>query len=113
MAREFELRTVAFKSGEISYRLERKRVKNLNLRVNPNGVFASASPEVDGAEVDGLVASKGDYILAALQEFESYTRRTPSPKSYVSGESFPILGRYVRLRVLQGAPKSPSTIVCV
>ncbi len=111
MAREFELRTVAFKGGEISYRLERKRVKNLNLRVNPDGVFASASPEVEAAEVDGFVASKGDYLLAALREFESYTRRTPCPKRYVSGESFPILGRDARLRVWQGAPTSSSAIV--
>lgn len=110
MAREFELRTVAFKGGEICYRLERKRVKNLNLRVGPEGVFASASSEIEAAEVDGFVASKGDYILAALREFESYALRTPSPKRYVSGESFTILGRRVRLRVQQGASKAATAI---
>ncbi len=112
MTRKFELRTVAFKGEEIRYRLERKRVKNLNLRVNPDGVFASASPEVDGAEVDGFIACKGDYILAALREFAKETRCAPSPKKYVSGESFDILGRRVRLRVAQGAPTSPDAIAC-
>ncbi len=59
-------RSVPFAGGELSYTLERKRVKNLNLRVRRDGsVYVSASPRVSLRAIDGFVAAKGAFILAS------------------------------------------------
>lgn len=59
-------RSVPFDDGEIVYTLERKRVKNLNLRVRRDGsVYVSASPRVSLRSIDGFVAAKGAFIRAA------------------------------------------------
>ena len=56
----------------IKYILERKQVKNINLRVRPDGIIkVSASPRVDASQIDDFVLSKAEFILKALKRFES------------------------------------------
>ncbi len=50
-------------AGGVAYTLERKRVKNINLRIRADGsVWASASRRVPGAAVDAFVASRAGWI---------------------------------------------------
>ena len=52
-------RTVFIDDREITYFLERKKVKNLNLRIHKNGsVFVSANAEVPIDEIDEFVSRK-------------------------------------------------------
>lgn len=63
-------RTVPYGGGQIVYTLERKRVKNLNLRVRQDGsVYVSAHPRASLRSIDGFVASKGSFIRAAQNRF--------------------------------------------
>lgn len=95
-----EKRSVTFENQEIVYFLERKNVKNLNLRVRRDGnVFMSAGLLVPVSETDDFIRRKGDFVLRALKKFEDYRKMSPKPKSYVSGESFYLLGKGVRLKV--------------
>ncbi len=56
--------------GVITYELERKRVKNLNLRIRPDGsVYVSAHPRVSLGAIDAFVASKAPMIRAAQDRF--------------------------------------------
>ena len=56
----------------IKYILEQKQVKNINLRVRPDGsVKVSASPRVDASQIDDFVLSKAEFILKALKRFEA------------------------------------------
>ena len=65
-------RTVCAGGKKIKYILERKQVKNINLRVRPDGsVKVSASPRVDTSYIDDFVLSKVEFILKALERFES------------------------------------------
>ena len=65
-------RTVCTGEKKINYILERKQVKNINLRVRPDGsVKASASPRVDESQIDDFVLSKAEFILKALERFKS------------------------------------------
>ena len=65
-------RTVCAGGKKIKYILERKQVKNINLRVRPDGsVKVSASPRVDESQIDDFVLSKVEFILKALERFES------------------------------------------
>ena len=58
-----------FASGrEIEYLLERKQVKNINLRVRADGIIrVSASPRVDASQIDDFVAGKAPFILKAME----------------------------------------------
>lgn len=98
------MRTVLFEGTEIHYQLERKAVKNLNLRIRRDcSVYVSANSRVRTAQVDEFVLRKGAYILAAIRKFSEMAQQAPQPRQYVSGEVFYVLGEELRLKVLQGA----------
>ena len=100
---ESEYRTVCFNGIEISYQLIRKEVKNLNLRIRPDGtVLVSANPAVPVVRIDEFISDKGGYILSTLKKFEEMVQYRPKPKAFVSGETFNILGHGLRLEVFQG-----------
>ena len=64
-------RTVCAGGKKIKYILERKQVKNINLRVRPDGsVKVSASPRVDTSYIDDFVLSKAEFVLKAMKRFE-------------------------------------------
>lgn len=57
---ESEYRTVWYDGTCIDYQLKRKEVKNLNLRIRPDGtVLVSANPAVPETRIDALISSKG------------------------------------------------------
>lgn len=98
-----EERSVVINSTPIQYRLERKNVRNLNLRITRDGsVHVSASPAVSTEETDRFVTEKAEFIISAVKEFQDMKRFQPQPKQYLSGESFTVLGHDLRLRVIQG-----------
>lgn len=93
-------RTVLYENDKICYLLEQKPVKNLNLRIHKDcKVYVSANPDIPAEKVDNFVASKGAYIRAAQKKFCEMAQYAPQPKQYVSGETFYLLGRGVRLKV--------------
>jgi predicted metal-dependent hydrolase len=94
-------REIVVDGQKLVFCLERKPVKNLNLRVRIDGsVFVSASCTVSYAEIDRFVRSKSKHVFAAIQKFKNTVRFNPQPKKFVSGETFYILGRSLRLKVL-------------
>lgn len=95
-----EIRTVQSTSLSITYTLERKCVKNLNLRVRKNGsVYVSANEHVSAATIDAFVLSKSNFINNAIAKFKEIEHYKPEPKQYISGESFYIQGHSLRLQV--------------
>lgn len=63
-------REVPWDGGAIAYELERKRVKNINLRVRPDGsVYVSASPRVTLRTIDAFVRQKGEFIRRAQAQY--------------------------------------------
>lgn len=103
-------RTVFYEGSEIVYQLEQKPVKNLNLRIHKDcKVYVSANPEVPVNKVDEFVVSKGQYICSAQKKFGEMALYSPKPKQYVSGETFYILGKGVRLKVEQASHNTISS----
>ena len=93
-------RKVVANGQELVFHLERKPVKNLNLRIRRDGsVFVSASRTVPCTEIDRFVRSRSKYVFAVLQKFKNTARFNPQVKKIVSGETFCILGRSLRLKV--------------
>ena len=71
MNTKIQERTVCAGGKKIKYILERKQVKNINLRVRPDGsVKVSASPRVDTSYIDDFVLSKAEFVLKAMKRFE-------------------------------------------
>ncbi len=100
---ESDVRRVVHAGGQrIVYHLEQKKVKNINLRIRRDGsVHVSASESVTAEEADRFVCSKAAFTLRAVKTFRAAARYQPGPKRYISGETFCILGRPLRLRLVQ------------
>ena len=106
-----EIRTVVCEKGTLEYQLTRKQVKNINLRIKPDGrVFVSANKSVSVDYLDDFIRIKQEYIMRALKKFEENRKFiTAAPKQYVSGESFDIFGKSLRLKVTEGKSETVST----
>lgn len=105
-----EKRIVHADGREIVYLLERKDVRNLNLRVHKDGsVYVSAHVSVPVKEIDAFVLGKSAYVLSAIDRFHEMDHYKPQPKRYVSGETFVFLGRSQRLVVEQAAREGVSS----
>ena len=101
------MRTIKFEDYLISYELTYKNVKNINLRIRPDGyIFVSANPYVSEKRIDEFVLSKGKYIINALEKYKELEKYAPKPKQYISGEGFKILGRDLRLKVIEGTKET-------
>lgn len=94
------LRTVEADGKAISYTLERKSVKNINLRIRADQcVYVSAPKDVAAKMVDAFVVEKSAYILRALKKFKDKNRETVSENNFVNGETVKFLGRNLRLKI--------------
>lgn len=97
-------RTILIDGSPLQYSLERKNVKNLNLHVRKDGsVYVSANAAVPEEKIDEFLISKGAFIRNAQKKFREQEQYMPLPKQYVSGETFYIQGRALRLKVTQTA----------
>lgn len=92
-------REIKYNGKTIEYILERKRVKNINLRVKPDGtVYVSANNRVSKKYIDAFVLSKAKFILSAKKTFEENNKKTASAPLYSESEfvSF-ISGEFCRV----------------
>lgn len=95
-------RTIILEGQELEYILERKTVKNVNLHVRRDGsVYVSANTMVSAKQVDEFLVSKAQFIRNAQKRFCEQAELQPQAKQYVSGETFYIQGRALRLKVMQ------------
>lgn len=62
--------TVTISDRKIAYELTRKKVKNINLRIKPDGsVHVSASNAVTIAVIERFMKQKADFILSAIDKY--------------------------------------------
>ena len=105
-----EKRMVILEDRSIIYTLIRKNVKNINLRVKPDGqIVVSAGRRVSADYVDSIVREKRDFLCRALDQLEERKGLEANKISrYVTGEEFWLLGRKIRLQVEQAEKESTS-----
>ena len=98
MRRKEEKRVVKGKEKELEYLLIRKSVKNLNMRVKPEGtIIVSANPLVSARYVDRFVLAHEETIIKALNKYEKLRQNTQKPLCYESGEKVLFLGKQLHL----------------
>ena len=63
---------IKFKGNVIKYSLTYKKVKNINLRIKPDGtVHVSANKRVPVKVIDEFILSKAEFILNALEKYKN------------------------------------------
>lgn len=104
MISDSEVRNIVCEKGVLEYRLTRKDVKNINLRVKPDGqILVSAKEEIPVKYIDDFVYRKYDYIYRNQQKYGMQCDEISLfPKRCVSGEGINILGKCLRLKVIEG-----------
>lgn len=104
MALQKEEHAVLTADGEIDYVLERKKIKNINLRVKPDcSVYVSAPQRAAVREIEGFIKAKSKYIKRAKEYYRSCPKIKPVELEYVSGETIKLLGTEIELKVVRGS----------
>ena len=103
-----KIRQVECDKGVVEYIFTRKPVKNINLRIKPNGkIYVSANKQVPIYYIDNFIREKQNYIIANLEKFkENQSHVSTYSKSYLSGDEFDILGKTLQLKVIEGIEES-------
>lgn len=87
MTSHIAMRTVQCCGTDITYEFERKPVKNLNLRVRPDGsIHVSAGRGVPAGEVDAFVRENGARILSALERFAREAKERIEPPKFTPAQ---------------------------
>ncbi len=97
------IRVLVCGGREVRWVLTRKRVKNVNLRVKPDGiVYISANTRVPVKFIEDFIREKSDFIFSALEGFSKRENAPALPKSsenYQNGDTFCYFGKYYTLRI--------------
>ncbi len=93
------MRTVLFGGEKISYFLERKTVKNINLRIKQSGEVCVSAPRFISVErIDKFVLQNASKILAARRRFVAAQASAPQ---FLSGDTVSVLGKKYILFVVE------------
>lgn len=104
MKQKQEVRAVQGKERNLQYTLTRKSVKNLNMRVKPDGmIHVSAHRLVPVKYIDDFVLSHEQTLIKVLDKYDKIRENTRQPLQYVSGEKIRFLGEELHLLV-EAAP---------
>lgn len=94
---------VRYKGRTLAFSLERKNVKNINLRVKPDStVVVSANRAVDYKHVEQFVLAKAPWVIKNLERFDKKNNKETS-FHFITGEIIAYLGRPCELKVIQAA----------
>ncbi len=64
------IKKISLNGIEIKYELTRKNVKNINLRIKPDGIYVSAGRWVSEDYIEKFLLSKADFILKAIEKMK-------------------------------------------
>ncbi len=107
MSSRGQLRVLRCGGREIRWELTRKSVKNVNLRVKPDGiVYISANTRVSVGYIENFIREKSDFIFNALDNFAKREETPQLPKRgtvFQSGDTVRYFGRNYTLSIEIGA----------
>ena len=99
------LRQVILDGKIIEYELTRKRVRNINLRINPDGsVKVSCPARTSVAEVERFLVTESAFIIRSLAKVNSRIDNAARPSTYEDGEQVKVFGEMCTLHVSPGFP---------
>ncbi len=97
-----EQRKLVISGRTVSYELNYKDVKRINLSVSPQkGVRISAPHCVKVKDIEKFMIGNSDFIIKALEKYEKQSETLPAPKKYCSGEYIYFLGKRRNIKITQ------------
>ena len=98
------VRKLVLGSREVTVEFERKRVRNINVRVRRDGTLYCSLPYYASVrEAEAFIISKLDYLLKSLDSVMSDEKTKSLSRQYVDGEVFSVLGKPYVLKVLESS----------
>jgi len=92
---------IQFRNKQINYEIvHSSRKKTVAIYVGPTVVTVRAPKRLSGEKIRSLVQKKARWIFDRQEQIK-HERGLHPPKEFISGESFPYLGRQYRLKVIQ------------
>ena len=101
-----EVRKVGLGGKDYNYTLERKAVKNINLRIKPcEIIYVSANKRVSVKVIESFIKSKEAFILEAFKRFEKMSKITEenTETAYNTGDEIIYFGKKLRLKIAKSA----------
>ena len=93
-------KTIKLSGKPIEYDLQRKKVKNVNIRIKSDmSVCVSAPQRVPQADIERILMEKADFILSALSKYE---KRQELLAEAVGDDRVEILGSILPVEVISG-----------
>lgn len=78
---------IRLKDRFIFFELSRKNVKNINIRIKPDGqILVSAGKNVPFSAIEELFQRKADWVLRVLEELEAQAAPLPEGSAYLCGQ---------------------------
>ena len=97
-------RKIFLGNREIGIEFERKRIKNINVRVRRDGTLYCSLPYYASVkEAEAFIVSKQDYLLESLDKMISEEKTKSLSRQFIDGEVFMVLGVPMSLKVLKAA----------
>ena len=94
---------IIIQGNVLEYQLQRKEVKNINLRIHEDkSIFVSANKSVPASKVEKFLISRQEFILSTLQRFDEMSQIRDRGRNLNDGDTYPILGEDKNLIVVQG-----------
>lgn len=88
------MKTIQMSDGrQLRYELTRKKVKNINYRIKPDGVvYVSASSRVDEGEIVRILLNNAEYIFNSVERLRERERRSEQTETEVKwlGSTYPV-----------------------
>ena len=104
-----EIRTIRLDRRDYNYTLERKAVKNINLRIKPgNVIYVSANKRVSVKVIEAFIKSKEAFILEAFRRFEKSSKNAEMDTeiSYNTGDEILYFDKKLRLKIVKSSKES-------
>ena len=104
-------RVVKYGSKEITVEIKRtKRKKTVALQVVlPSKVIVLSPAFLEEAEINEIIDKRLAWVARKLKDLEEASRLKRHKKEFVSGESFPYLGKHYRLKIIKDNAHKSST----
>ena len=92
---------------EVGIEFERKRIKNINVRVRRDGTLYCSLPYYASVkEAEAFIISKQDYLLKSLDNMVNEEKAGSLSRQYVDGEIFYVLGKPCQMKLVKAAKNS-------
>ena len=90
----------SYNGKTLAYEIIHKKVKNINIRVKPNGeVVVSCNESIDNKTIELEMIKRANWLLETIDEYKTnLIEFIDSNLKLVDGEAFLVLGKVLRIR---------------